>query len=399
MVIPTLFSMMLVLASTNEIKVPASFHGSEAFFDFRKSGHELLAEKLLDSDGDGLLEALVVEQCQAGIGLSLWKANPSGDFKLIGRSERVPASTLVKFETFLLGKTDQAYLLDVLEDSPDEADHWVRLFLPTAAGLRQIFSARYQVQHSEEDAGRTPVKVVDLGGLSEGLMVDKNDSEWQTLRVRHDPKRVLSTRGSEEVRVVLGMRERVFKPREGIYREVEDRYLDYVPVVTPATITASSEKAGAGIAAFAIDGNTESAWIEGKSGTGTGESLTLTFPRPVSVRLIRLIPGCAANQKDWARHNRIQRVGLTFDAGVEISSAGESGSPNDPLVEGCFEVTVPGKEYATQKLIVLSKPIPTSHVTLTIKAADNGSGLNNETCLSELSVHESGHFNASVRHE
>jgi hypothetical protein len=66
MVIPTLFSMMLVLASTNEIKVPASFHGSEAFFDFRKSGHELLAEKLLDSDGDGLLEALVVSNLSDG---------------------------------------------------------------------------------------------------------------------------------------------------------------------------------------------------------------------------------------------------------------------------------------------------------------------------------------------
>jgi hypothetical protein len=399
MAIPTLMSIMLVLAANSEIKVPASFHGSEAFFDFRKSGHELLAEKLLDSDHDGLLEALVVEQCQAGIGLSLWKANPLGDFKLIGRSERVPASTLVTFEAFQLGQTDQAYLLDVLEDSPDEADHWVRLFLPTASGLRQIFSARYRTQHSEELAGRTPVKVVDLGGLSEGLVVEPDEHGWQTLRVRHDPKRLLSTRGPEEIQAVIGMRERVYKPREGVYREVEDRYLDYAPVVAPAKATASSEKAGAGIAAFAVDGAVESAWIEGKPGTGIGESLTLTFARPVPVHLIRLIPGCATSAKDWARNNRIQSVGLTFDAGSGISSACDPGAPPDPLIAGCFEVAVPGKEFATQKLILLSKSIPTSHVTLTIQAVHKGAGPKNETCLTELSVHELGRFNTSARQE
>ncbi len=380
---------MVLLAATSETKVPASFHGSEAFFDFRKSGNELLAEKLLDIDGDGLIEALVVEQCQAGIGLSLWKANPKGDFNLIARSERVPASTLVTFENFPLGRTDQAYLLDVVEDSPDEADHWVRLFLPTAVELRQIFSARYQVQHSEEDAGRAPVKLIDLGGLSEGLMVENTGDGWQTLRVRHDPKRLLSTRSPEEIQVVLGMRERVFKPHEGVYQEVDDRYLDYLPVVAPAKTTASSEKAGVGIAAFAVDGTLESAWIEGKPGAGVGESLALTFPRPVSVRLIRFIPGCAASEKDWARRNRIQGVGLTFDAGVGISSACEPGSQKDPLIAGCFEALVPGKEFATQKLILLSKSVPTSHLTLTIKSVDKGTSPTNETCLSELSVHES----------
>jgi hypothetical protein len=399
MTIPTLISIMLVLASNSEIKGPASIHGSEAFFDFRKSGHELLAEKLLDSDRDGLLEALVVEQCQAGIGLSLWKANPRGEFKLIGRSERVPASTLVKFEALQLGQTDQAYLLDVLEDSPDEADHWVRLFLPTASGLRQIFSARYATQHSEQDAGRTPVKVVDLGGLSEGLLVDPDEQGWQTLRVRHDPKQLQSTRGPEEIYVVVGMRERIYKPREGAYREIEDRYLDYVPAVAPAKTTASSEKAKTGIAAFAVDGTAESAWIEGKPGTGIGESLTLTFDRPVPVRLIRLIPGCATSAKDWAHHNRIQRVGLTFDAGAGISSACDPGAPPDPLIAGCFEFAVPGREFATQKLILLSKSIPTNRVTLTIQAVQKGTDPNNETCLTEISVHELGHFSASLRQE
>jgi hypothetical protein len=391
----TFIGFLLVFASDSGIKVPTSFHGSEAFFDFRKSGHELLAEKLLDVDHDGLLEALIVEQCQAGIGLSLWKAQSTGDFKLVGRSERVLASTLVKFEPFKLGLTDQAYLLDVLEDNPDEADHWIRLFLPSATGPGQIFSARYQEQHSEEEAGRAPMKIVDLGGLQVGLVQDPVETGWQTLRVRHDPKRLSATGCSKEIEVLLGIRERIFRPTEGFYKEIEDRYIDYIPAVAPERTKASSEKT-IGPGALAVDGNSETAWIEGQSGSGVGESLTLTFPRPVHVRLIRFIPGCATSEKDWKQHNRIVSVGLAFDDGAGISSACEPGSQRDPLVEDCFEVNVPGKEFASQKLILLSKPLPTSHLAVTIKTVDKGTGLNNETCLAEISVHEA-HSSLSLK--
>jgi len=161
--------LVIAFAAVSPAQEPPAFHGSEAYINFRMAGNDLLDERVTDLDGDGLLDSVVVEKSADGIGLSAWQAEAEGDFKLLFRSDKVPASSVAAFKRLPLGSYNFVFLLDVFEDNPDEADHFVRLFLIQPGNLKQMFSSQYRVTHSEEDAGRDPARIIDLGGHQVGL--------------------------------------------------------------------------------------------------------------------------------------------------------------------------------------------------------------------------------------
>lgn len=368
-----------------------SFHGTEAFRDFRLAGYEMRDEIMIDLDGDGLYDAVVLEKSEDGIGLSAWKANPEGDFNFLSRGKAAPGNSVKTMKRVMLG-ADRAVLLDVFEDSPDEADHSLKLFLMDQAGVREIFSSTYRVTHSEEDAGREPAQVVDLGGVPVGLELQENPGKWPNLVVRHDPKRIaLTGRGAKNIWFVIGIRERIFKPEEGTYKEVEDRYQDYLSRQKPTSVTATSNLPSAGgewNATNVTDGDLDTAWVEGRPGPGFGQSITLSFKDPLAVRLIRLVPGCAETDETWQHYNRVRRYAVEFENGVIVNVNREIATELDPRVQAWEDFALPGRGYGTQTLIFLYKPIKSHWAKITIQDVEPGDGTEDETCISEISVHQ-----------
>lgn len=82
-------------------------------------------------------------------------------------------------------------------------------------------------------------------------------------------------------------------------------------------VEASSELAGTRAAKYhaqqAVDGKQDTAWCEGKKGTGVGESLTVTFREPVYIAMVQLWGGYFKSPKVLADNSRLARVKLEFD--------------------------------------------------------------------------------------
>jgi hypothetical protein len=385
------WAVLLTWPAVAAAQMAPSFHGTEAFRDFRLEGYEMRDELMIDLDGDGLYDAVVLEKSSAGIGLSAWKASKDGDFKFISRSKAAPGGSVKTMKRVMLG-ADRAILLDVFEDSPDEADHFVKLVLMDKSGVREVFSSNYRVTHSEEEAGRAPAQVVDLGGVPVGLELQEKPGHWPDLVVRHDPKRIaLTGRGAKNIWFVIGIRERIFRPEEGVYKEVEDRYRDYLSRQKPSSVTATSNlpsAAGEWDATNVIDGALDSGWIEGRPGPGFGQSITLSYKDPLAVRLIRLVPGCAETAETWQHYNRVRRYAVEFENGVIVNVNREIATELDPRVQAWEDFALPGRGFGTQTLIFLYKPIKSHWAKITIQGIEPGDGEQDETCISEISVHQ-----------
>ena len=182
------------------------FFGSEAFIQFRRSGREVVREQPFDVDGDGLDDALVVERSDSGLGVSVFRNLGLGQFRFLWRSLPSPASSLHRWVGFRLGDRP-AFLLDVMEDNPDEAVHWVHLLQGWPDRLEPVFASRYWEMHPEAEAGRKPVRLVDLGGEVSGFKMGPPGADWPQIWVRENPKRLeLTDAHGSTGWVVIGLR-------------------------------------------------------------------------------------------------------------------------------------------------------------------------------------------------
>lgn len=382
--------MALAGAGTAGAQPRPTFHGSEAFRDFRTNGHEMRDERMTDLDNDGLLDAVVVEQSEAGVALSAWRATRKGDYRRIFRGAPASGETVAAFERIPLGSSDMAFLLHVLEDSPDEADHDVKLFLENGEGLQPVFHTTYRTRHSEQEAGRRPVRVVDLGGLDAGFGLVPAGGGWPRAVVRHEPKRIDAIgRGGESVRFVIGIRERVWRADGRRYGQPVERYLNYLPRHGPAAVTATSALSGedGGEASGAADGRLDSGWVENDAGPGTGQAVTLSYPQPVSIRVIRVVPGCAATAAGWEGHNRLKSFTLEFEGGVRVRVVRGLGAELDPRVAAADDFALPGRAHGTQTLVFLYQPVETSWIKLVIGEVEPGGNGEDRTCVGEITAH------------
>lgn len=99
-----------------------------------------------------------------------------------------------------------------------------------------------------------------------------------------------------------------------------------------AGTTAKATSAMPGAAADrAIDGDLGTAWAEGASGTGIGQTLTLTLPKPTDVGYVAIHSGSGAGSRAFFDANRIHRGSLRAKteadvgdvaAGIDFSSLG-----------------------------------------------------------------------------
>ena len=120
---------------------------------------------------------------------------------------------------------------------------------------------------------------------------------------------------------------------------------------------------------LAIDGLSETSWVEGVAGPGIGEWLTLSFRGKVEVHSVALNVGYDADADLFAKNNRIKKVTLLFSTGesVSLSFADQRGLQSVALARA------PGPN------------IETTFVKLVIDEVYPGSAYD-DTCLAEIEV-------------
>lgn len=126
----------------------------------------------------------------------------------------------------------------------------------------------------------------------------------------------------------------------------------------------------------AVDGDLTTAWR--CRGDGTGEALTVSFPAPVTLSAVGLVPGLAKTDPQsridrYAQNRRISAVRLAFDGGQVIEASLDTSSTNRRM-----QWTSVG-------------PVTTSTLTITILSSQPGTAqgefpANETVAISEVGV-------------
>ncbi len=124
-------------------------------------------------------------------------------------------------------------------------------------------------------------------------------------------------------------------------------------------------------AKYACDNNVLSSWQEGAAGDGIGEYLMLSFPKERSLCALDFRLGyCETSNSDgYYRNGRPKTIRLDFSDGQSVIASFED-------------------VYANQA-IVLSEPVKTSYVKLTIDSVYSGT-VNADTVISDISAYGFG---------
>jgi hypothetical protein len=115
----------------------------------------------------------------------------------------------------------------------------------------------------------------------------------------------------------------------------------------------------------AIDNKRDTAWVEGVSGPGEGESISLTFDNLYPIEGIYIENGYQKSAETYNGNYRVKDVILRFGDGSE-----ESCTLQDYKDGG--------------QIIVLSEPKDTSRVTVEIASAYAGNDKDVDTCITEI---------------
>lgn len=116
----------------------------------------------------------------------------------------------------------------------------------------------------------------------------------------------------------------------------------------------------------AMDGNINTAWVEGKSDNGIGESITFTNGEDQLITKISMINGYAETEKLYYKNNRVKKVGIEFSNGHYI------------------EETINDNTLSYQE-IKLSDPLYSNYVKVTILDIYKGNKYN-DTCIAEIRI-------------
>lgn len=130
-----------------------------------------------------------------------------------------------------------------------------------------------------------------------------------------------------------------------------------------------SDSYGSYFACAAVDGSTETAWVEGVSGPGIGEWIQLTFSSPIELRDLRFDVGYDKSADLFAKNNRIKSATLVFSNG-------------EPMTVG-FEDARGPQEFAMAR--APGSNVETAFVRVIIDEVYPGTRYD-DTCLAEIEM-------------
>ncbi len=371
------------------------FYQSEAYRDFRLAGYAVVQEKRFDINGDGRLDTVVLEKSKDGMSLSAWVADERGRYACVFRTAAKTASEVAAFGLISLGTAHKAWLVDVFEDSPDEEDHWVKLLLMEKDALREIFSTEYQKIHSEKDAGRTPVGLVDLGNKALGLSIEPNHEGWPHLKVYNKMKKISVRNAKGSVfELVIGIQEKIFAPRDQIYRQTEDRYIDYLPAIRSNEISIKSKNIkyvpskNHNLKDILFDNQPQSGVLVDTEKDAL--VFELRFELPEKIRMLRLVPACMGEPGRIQPCKQRFDFDIQFDGNATLKVRRKSRLWLDERILAVEDFALSGFQHGVQTLVFFKQPMRAQTVRLQIRKALHALPNRSEKLfISEISLHTS----------
>lgn len=131
------------------------------------------------------------------------------------------------------------------------------------------------------------------------------------------------------------------------------------------TLVEAGKPAGYFGAEKAIDGDLTTAWVEGASGSGIGESLTIDFGETIELENIGLMPGLSSSPEVFRGNNRVEKVSIEFSDGTKLTRS--------------FD------DKARIPIFELDDPVNARSVKITILGVYPGERWD-DTCISEVVV-------------
>lgn len=147
-------------------------------------------------------------------------------------------------------------------------------------------------------------------------------------------------------------------------------------------------------AAMVRDKNFSTAWVEGVSGVGEGESITLSAGSSQKVHGVRIASGFTKSRDLLAKNGRPTRLRFAFSNGeqleADLTTAVGDGYENPGVIGHYDEWVNIGSDWSTGKdwmnFISFGQEIETEWIKITIVSAQAGSKYE-DTCISELVVY------------
>ena len=127
-----------------------------------------------------------------------------------------------------------------------------------------------------------------------------------------------------------------------------------------------------------VDGDYKTAWVEGVSGVGIGESVTLHLDKTQPVYGIVICNGYTADYDLYSKNGTLASVKVDFGNGKVVEE--NVGGYGSEYLEGDYLA-----EMNLNK-IELDEPVMTDEITVTITSANVGSKYD-DTCVSEIRVY------------
>lgn len=364
------------------------YSGSALAKDEAKSGWKLVAEKSADMDGDGEPEAVVLDRRPSSSSegpehrLTLLE-QVKRRFEVWRRTEPLSAARVGQFRIERFGGRP-GVLLSLERDAPDEVVHRVMVFRnPSGDPLRPDLDRTFTLP-------REPIQRADraFGDAAPGWFVRKDDTGVWIAHVTGPRLATLSARGGGKRTYAVGADEVEYRFEGGQFVETK-KFRDFLRPHTPSAVDASQQVAkvwGTAQAFWATDGDPGTAWSV-KPGLKDEPTLTLRYDAPVQVRVLRIVPGCAASSDAWLRGHRVRRFRIDLGGTLEATVDLEGELP--PGIEAMQSYPMGKAGHGEQVYLVLERPsrLQWAELELVAAAPPRGEPPLGEVCVSEFSLH------------
>jgi len=126
-------------------------------------------------------------------------------------------------------------------------------------------------------------------------------------------------------------------------------------------------------AANAIDGSSQTAWVEGVDGDGIGEWIQIHLPQQTTLTGLRIKNGYWKSERHLRLNTRVARILVSFSDGTS-----EELELFDPQEKSPGVLNTNGQE------VLFTRPHTSDHIKVTILAVYRDGAEDNDTCITEI---------------
>lgn len=278
------------------------------------------------------------------------------------------------------GEGGTEILFATREEAPDEVVHRVSVHGFEGERMTTLFERRFTLPKTRVD--RSDVRYGD----AEPRWEVKETQDGLELVWFRGPRVLRVPRGEEVATFTIGAETAVYRWNGQTLAEVASAsYRDFLPRLEISEADGRQGDRSLDVAR-AVDARPETAWILPKPEAGMEASITVQLPRTETIRMVRIVPGCAEDPDSWARHAEIRSFQIDLGGALELELDRAHPEAVPPGVKAWGEFPL-FTTHGRQVVVFLEPPRRAGWARFTpLRPRRTGRGTA-PACLAELSLH------------